>query len=891
MMPSGYEPIELTFRKGQISSKDPSKLPLGSFAEMTNFWLDLKNVPTKIPGITDYNVEVGTNKAVKGGISWTAEDSVEYAVIAANGKLYWTNGNGTMTAVKFATANEDVAINTDSYDYEFLVFPVVTAGTQKFVVYVVAPVYPFVSNTPSTGNTENQPYARALRLEVTAGVVHAKLIFSAASGAGTDELAILNWPKQGRIILMIFERIVIANFAEGKNNWAACDAQNGESWTGSSVGGGKQPEEFTMGLVKDSTIYLWTKSKLCTVLATASSISNWREVWVNTNYGCIGLRCASVHNDGFVHYISDKGECRTDGRMVEIADYDIEDTIKALPQLVPNKFSWEQTSKSDWDAGTPINGDNLLDTTDGILKQKAQAIPARVNVCLNKTTSGTASGTSAIVDGNDATACSMGNGKTAQIDLGAAHDSKYVKIVYGHPFSWTGRTLRVRVSANGSDWTTLDTLSVTSAGVYTVNLAVNASIRYIDFLAATSSADKPVYLYECYGYDLTANIVFDYGATPTSFGNLTANMNINGSSTPSVSLFISSSADNITYGAETELAAFTASGNNTAVATGPTLARYLKVRIVEAVFINGTPYLETLYSGAQWVSPIHNIGYVPGSWGVLDLDNVKNGQTANVEMDTSTSPTFATSDGYATISPGTIPANTLRQYIRYRVTLNTTDYTQIPLANALIQYWYKTGQSDIKPCMFSDGDNLYLSCRSLAGTVNDHTWIGQTRTELEQKTQSTRSGAPYPEWCKSDIYKANVFFKFKGILCYGDSSKGIIKNIAGYENAGTAFTATLVTGAISFRDVEGIWRELYMFSKSDHDFSIYVRTRSGVNNWSAWSSANTIALAPLISRSELSILSGLVDGDFVQFKIETAVTDANLELQGMLLYAMPKVRS
>ena len=789
-----YSPIELTIRKGQISSKDPSVIPLSACSEMVNMVLDKKNVPTKSPGLSAYNTETGTNTPVKGSCSFVGEDNIEYNIKACNNKLYWTNGNGIYTAIKFKSNTGDVVIDTANYDYEFLVFPKSIGGTQSWVIYVFNEDYPVCNNTPTTGGAiDHAALAVALRLQIDSGVIIAKLIYNDPTDvytAGADEIEVgtsvlVGWPKQAPIGVSIFDRGVF--FYD--NYWIASLAQNIESFTpstGSNIGGGKQPAKWSCAVVKESTIIAFTRKSIVTIYASPSALTNWREVLVTNNFGCISKRSAVLHSDGWVYFITEQGVCRTDGRIAEKTDYDIEDFIKLCPQLTQNKFSWEQTLKTDFDGGLPTNGDGMLTNVNNKMQQKIT-------------------------------------------DRAFAYSA-----VYGDTRIFYANTL-------------------------------------------------------------------DFGITPSAYGTFVGTYGFVGTVTQE--LFIASSDTDLadwSMATWVSLGAATVGANHISLNGVTTYRRYMKIKwVVTSTEIGGrsAASITSTMVGAQWVSAVHDIGYVPNSWGVFDVDFSLLGQTVVLEIASSydgttwsgaVSPT--TWSGWITVLSGTIPALTLLRYFRFRITLDTDDYTQLPYVSRLTQYWFKNSATNVMPCMFSHEDRIYLSIQSPSGTTNDVVWIGQTRVELEERTQSKLTGAMYPEWTKIDYMKANVFIVYRSILCLGDTVKGIMYQVTGNTNKGAAFTSYIVTGAITFKEVESIFREAYIYSKSDQDFNLYIRTRRGVNGWSAWSTAKVIALAPLVSRSVISVFAGLTDGDYAQLMLESTTTDANLEWQGILLYVKNKER-
>lgn len=952
-----YKKLPIIFNKGQVSRIDSSLIPIGACNELTNFVLDKVGRPTKVEGIQKYNSTViGTSKPIRGSISFVGEDGSEYLIVACNNALYWDNGSGVFTAVKYETENVAVTIDTANYDYEFIIFPKTIAGSLKWMVYVITDDYP-ISNTANGVANKYCTISRALRLQISSSVIIAKNVYydsDSTRTAGADDIEVgqgaseAGWPQQGRFPVVAFDRAFVFNYAEAKNNYAFSEAQNSEDWTpvsGSNVGGGKVPDDFVGAILYGSSILGFTRKGILNLQISPSSPTNWRETWLKTTFGCISHRTIVLHSDGWVYFLSEQGICRTDGRVAEKVDYDIEDKIKVLPQLLKKKYSWLQGSTADWNAGTPSNGGVLLDTSGGQLKQLPQTTDAdfnagtktNVTVASNSVTlSLTTAAMEVNNDAYDAFVQLYQANKVAQSFKVTTNDRFLTRVALfinraGNPtgnmyvdiMTDSGGKPSMSVIPNGSVQVSTSGLGASPIWVdFTFatppSLTVNTTYWLVFYYPAGSSSDcvewknsmAEVYsagqskkssdngatwstytflgilisdctfrLYTNY-YNASGDIIsqtLDYGATPSALGNLAGETTV---PTNTTLLFQTrTSANNIDWTVWTNIG--TAGENNGAI--NSTVQRYIQWK---ALFTttdgNATATLSAVYIGGQFISQTKDIGLVPSAWGVFAVDEDQKGQTIIYEINVSADNSVW--DGWVTITNNSIPAVTLRRYLKYRIRFNTTDYSQIPYLESFTQYWF-TGANVIDPCAFSFGERIGFSVASVGSTVNDHTWIGMTKPLPEiEKSISPYTGEMYPQWTKCDFIKANVFLQYRGILIYGYSSEGYMYYQTGSLNDGSAFTSTLISKAFSVEDVESIWRFLYVYSKSDNNFSLYVRTRRNQGAWGSWSSAKTIELSSLVARSDKVTLAGLVSGDFVQFKLETTVTDDSLEIHGMNLY-------
>jgi hypothetical protein len=945
-----YKPTQLVFNSGVITSKDPAKLSEGQIAQAVNVVLDNSDMPTKLEGSLVYNsATIGSSTPNRGQISFLGDDGLNYIVTACNGALYWTNGNGTMAAVKYFNDNATIILDTVNYFYNFILYDKIISGTQKKVVYVISNVYPISKNSNST-NTPNSKFSRALRLQINAGVIIGLNVFDLADGttAGSDEVqvgdspSVIPWPKEGLFGVKIFDRILIANYTGATNGWTCSVAQDSENWTDngtpilSLTGGGKYPEPFTGGIVRDMSVLLFSRSKVLRIDCAPGPISAWRETFLNTDLGCVVNQSICLHADGWVYYASEQGICRTDGVVAERVDWDIEDQIKNLAQLQRNANAMVLAGTAEFNAGTPSNGDNLLSTSNGILEQlqiNTQAAwalctltnidittipnsvqlatssgnPPGVDLAFGKT--GVASGTELgsaitnITDGNDSTSwrSTQSDNNWVYIDLTTTRSLTSIRCKYGQEADLAS-SLVLQISTNGSSWTTIENLIVNfSDHIITHNFSSPTSVRYIRVYQTSASSATILHVatinaYEGFLDGTVITQIYNYGIVPLSYGNITANITVPTGTT--IDFQIATGSITATLGAVPFSNIITNVAGNTSVnvnimgtLTTLTLNTLAVIKIVPHTNTigNETPIVTNFAIGAQWESQWKDLTAAPVAWGVFDADETLLTQSIIYAMDVS-SDNGATHDGFITLTRGNVPVNNLKQYVRFRLIFNTTNYTQLPSITSINLNYFKTLSSLHQPCSYSFKDRLYFSFMSNGGTNNDHTWIGETKpSALLAFKQSGYTGIKYPLWSKCDFVGAAQFDKYKGSLIYGDDTNGLIfYMLSGLTKNGTAFTASFTTRAIGNADRQSIWRFLYIYGSADLPYNLYYRTKSGINPYSAWSSAIVIPATTLITKSAKITLIGLVIGDFIQFKCETTNTDANFAVQQIDIYGAAK---
>ena len=928
-----YAGSQITFQSGVNSDKDPALIDNGAFAEGVNVIIDNEGMVMKIEGTSLYNATVTTaSQPIKGTFSFIGEDGREYNIIAANSKLYFTNGNGTYTAIKYEAENVDLAIDTDNNFFRFIDFDRVISGVQKKIIYVYNGNYPVSKNTNGTAN-KYCTISRAIRLQISGSVIIVKNIYWDSDGsrtAGSDDIEVgrgavasvdylVGFPQSASYIVKIFDRLVASSYVDDsgntiKNGWIASEAQDSEDWTNASVssntGGGKSPQAFTGSIIKDTSILTPSRYGWLRIDCVPGPITNWREYYLNTRLGAINNESIVLHKDNWIYYMSEEGICRTDGRICERVDLSIENNIKDLTQIKNNSRSISVSDTAEFNQGTPSNGDNLIDTTGGMLKQKNLS-PGYTEIVNPSFENGFDNWTK-----NDGL-------WVIAIDT-PYYGSKYANCpikytpgsVQAYILDSTNTVLKTYAPNNATSWTkyTIAQADLTSY--------IGTDIK-ISFGCGTSSLTSDAFTYkgECiyfyykktqtsglgFSHSMAVDKIFvgftsfstvvDYGTTPSSFGNLTAHADFTNLAIGAVSQVgysIRTSSDNITYGST--IAAFTlnkTTPSNTLSLATVTLARYVSIDATVTIASEETVNLTGLYIGAQWKSAILDFGSVPGALGVFSAGEVDNGQTVKFEIATATATaSYAnnTNNAFVEITNGIVPTGvTLARYPMFRVSLNTIDYLDVPTVQDLTQS-FLIGTNGEMPAFGSFRDRLYFSIMENGQTTNNVTWVATTKPEPTLKyTPSGYTGVNYPLFTKCDFIGAKIFSTYLGKPIYGSATQSNIYNIAeGTTNNGTVFTSYFTTRAFSTIDVETIWRFLFLYSKSTNAYTIEYRTRKGDTDWSAWSTSKTITPSNLVSRKAKYTLPGINSSDYIQFKISTIYTDAVFAIGGISFYMSPK---
>ena len=894
-------PIKMDFNRGVWSVKDASLIPPNAIASGVNIQITDQWGPSKCLGRQKYNAsEVGSSVPVKGGIAWIAEDGKEYIVIACNNKLYWSNGNGSFTYVLYLTEAVAVTLDTANHFFSF----VEADKTAKKVVYVTTDVYPIATNANGTANKKCTT-SLGLKLTVSGTSTIVCQNIYAGTGGGADDIAVGNgsttvsFPQAALLSCKVLNRVLYANIAGATGGWQCSEAADPENMTNSSVssntGGGLYPEPYTAVIPLDSRVFFWTRNSLAVLNVVPGPISSWREYLIPTTLGNVGQQVA-LHSDGWVYYVSPQGIARTNGSIAERVDYDIEDNIEGLSQLIQNLYSVTINSTAQFNAGTPSSGDNVLDTSSATLKQKSNFtnIP-------NPSFENPIGGGISVLNNWTAVGASWAR-------LGGGYTGNYA-VIFDTSFSSTPGNFVFTVKIlDGTGATILTyTPSITSAsyteytipaGDLTAYQGTNIKIQFYVNTTAASTFTSDTFAYTAgdlgfyYKYwfptgtetsiwlDTLYNAqIFDFGVAPSTYGSLAANIGPSGTA----DFYISTSTNGTSWGAYASIGSATTAGNYSATITATPL-RYCKIKPLPGAGVD--PIISSVVIGAKWISAIQDLTITPMAYGVFSTLDTPLGQTLTYEMNTSPNSNMSSSDGYVAVTSGAVPTNTLRRYVQFRVSFNTTDYTALPYLNGITLNYALGTTSASKPAVFSYKDKVYCSFTSNGATANDHVWVAETKlVQGIQYTPSLLTGMPYPQWSKRDFPTDNFYFIYSGNLMAGSSIAGFVDfKETGTTNRGTAFTSYFTTGAINIDDVSILIDFLYLYYMAAASFSIQWRTRIGQGDWSDYSTAITLPPAPNASRSDKTTLPGITMADYYQFKISTTATDALWAISHIAVY-------
>jgi hypothetical protein len=635
-----------------------------------------------------------------------------------------------------------------------------------------------------------------------------------------------SWPKEGTSICRVFDKILITV----GNSYYVSQSKNALNWTNASgaidVGGGTVGEPYTASLSYGTSVLLFTRTTLTNINATPGDLSTWREVPVETKYGNVG-NSVCKNNDGLVYYMSPNGIARTDGRMAELCDYDIQDETSFLTQLIKGYFVSSLNQATDWKNGTSI-GSNQVDVSGTELKQTYWNTQAQWLACtsggnLDTTTypnavaisSGGALPTTNIA--LNATAYEFGywiaplaplspqngdnqlgqwwassmiggsGGPWWAVDLGAVYSLysinffiEWVKIS-GPGVQSPNPSLQY--SLDNINWTTLGTILATGAihFIAGANFPTPISAQYLRILWPTLT-EPDLYVVRLQGFSVFTAYpatgttfvtpTIDYNSVPATYGNITMNINVPKGCSAVLSLLTSSNGGSWSSPSVITSVPPGTQGNFTFALPSPT-TEYIRIQatlLPDPTFLT-TPIIYFMAVGGVWVSGKVNLGTTPTQWGVFDAVQDNTGVTYEIR-----SSSNGTSWGsWTQILSGKIPTVTLYPYIEYRVSLNGTNYQLMPDVQS-ISLAYLTGSTTTNlPSVYCWHDKIYVSYMQNNSTLgaNDSCYVGEThlQTPLDWQTSSV-SGAVYPMWSKRDFIQANSFFDFGDDLMSAGSVAG-----------------------------------------------------------------------------------------------------------------------
>jgi hypothetical protein len=475
---------------------------------------------------------------------------------------------------------------------------------------------------------------------------------------------------------------------------------------------------------------------------------------------------------------------------------------------------WIQQSIADWNAGTM--GSEQLTTDDGYLAQKGQnttedfnaGTPTNVtvgtncvtdmlrnttsDVCLYKTVSLSPALTNYdhlpyLVDGvrDNNHYCDFYNARGSDINLIIDLGGTYLLNKMDFKFYRKSRRITIYGLVSGvwvqiynvaPYWMTPATTQANLTNEWIIEAGFQFNAMFISqfkislplSLAGSGTVEGlEGYYFSAYqtGYDADGNIVsqtIDYGTPPTTYGHLAASTDL-------------SNGTAITFYTESSSSSDFSTGNDpagwVAVADGglilSLLKRYLRWTAVltRDTTTAYTPTLYGVYVGATWISQVHHCT----PFTMWDLFQASLGISGIMTCYVSTSANGSTGwTDWAQVAPGDIiPGSPSLSYIKIKVELDKTVYTQVPALSAFYVRWFSSSQSVIPTStitsIFFNGRTLF-SC--LEGGAEDSATISWNNMVLALMGKDIRNRVDWIPWRGLTI---GAMFTFQQSLYFGSS--------------------------------------------------------------------------------------------------------------------------
>ncbi len=842
------------FVAGLVTKYPDTRVPDNAFSDCQDIELTDKGLPTKIRGHSKYNAATIGAAPIRGGCVYSQSSGTKHYVVACNGKIWYSVANsGTWMA--YQIAGVDMTIDSNS-DVEFAVY--------NDILYAVNGKYPVITNAG---------YTTSRMIKITNITVTA--------------LTDTNIPQYARHLIIHQERL----FADDNTNglyWT--EAFDAEDWT-PAYGvnydyAGKNDGEIISGLISYGGYVYVGKLHNIYRYSTLGDISEWGAVRVDTKLGFLYQRTVKEFY-GYLMYLSPEGVVRFDGNNAQLIDDVIRDKILALPQMIQAARQWLLTTIADWQTGTY---GNQIDTSADEIKQLAQTtqddwtVAERIGVNISN------------VPGSvELTGKNNGKYQTAVVNNGQI----YVSSDYGATWTakdsvrnWRGVSVsadgkyqtavvnngQIYVSSDyGATWTAKDSVrnwrgvSVSADGKYQTAVVNNGQIYVSSDYGATWTAKDSVRNWSGVsvsggGYGIIITQTINYGAVPTSLGDLSAQVNCPANC--SIEFLAETRTADSGWGTYTSLGTATSTGNYTVSLVGLTVRQYVKIKAILRYIGSSedTPVLYSINIGGQWRSPVKDLTVTPVSWGRFDANYLLNSQTVTFWMRSA-----ATSDGVASATwyqqtPGIVVSTvTLNRYIQTEVRFNTTDYSQIPSVQD-INVNYNLTTTTVQPCAGVWKDKYWLNVADTGQSINNLVYLYDRRDY----------------WLKRTNKKNNIYFIDEDKLLSGTSeSDGFVRyNDTGSQDDTTDIDSWFETRNFELTGMVNLFRDIYITAKADANFTVSYKIDDGSYT------AITITSQSYV-KTVRKVFTGITRGQKVKFKIEQANQDANFEFHKLDLEWRP----
>lgn len=417
----------------------------------------------------------------------------------------------------------------------------------------------------------------------------------------------------------------------------------------------------------------------------------------------------------------------------------------------------------------------------------------------------------------------------------------------------TTLTFKTRTSSDGNTWDAWVDATPGSAIASTAQRYIQVQANFTSPLATSGASSYTPVLSKIMISAPFLSKVLDYGFTPTTLGNFAVSQSLDGGSTVTYKIRVSSDGTNwdawetITSGS----------------AITSTVKRYVQWYALLNPSTDGlfSSQINAVLIAAQWQSEVKDLGFVPTLWGKFESADSVNSQTLTYWMRSATTSGGVSGATWYQQTPGTlITSISLYQYVQVEVRFNTTNAVLYPsMQNFKITY-YQVAEL-IKPCAYAYRNEYCLNIADVGSTINNVMYKYNSKGYWEPK--------------RTNKYN-NIYFIDQTEIVSGTSqSDGYVRlNETGTTDDGVPPTSWFTTKRILLGTNNNIIRRYAIFSRSNNAFSFSISLNSG--DWLA------VDISPsTVFTTKIKSISGLNIGNTIQFKCYMALEDTLWAVQAL----------
>lgn len=294
-------------------------------------------------------------------------------------------------------------------------------------------------------------------------------------------------------------------------------------------------------------------------------------------------------------------------------------------------------------------------------------------------------------------------------------------------------------------------------------------------------------------------------------------------------------------------------GSNTIAST---IKRYMRVKWV----LTGAAVLTDLMVGTEFISQKNDLGGAPTTWGTfVSSYTLPGGQTLTWWMRSAATEGGLDSEAWVQQTPGALVTVDLDQWIQVSIRMDVDNVSTPPIMDSF-QINYYVGDSILPPCAVVWRGNYWLNITSVGQTINNVVFFYNKDGQY---------------WLRRSNKKNNVYFVDDDKLISGTSASDGFVRLNDTSNLDDAdqIVSYFVTKNFELMPVVKLFRALFITSKS----TVTWLFSHAVDNGSY-----TDITVPVAAYAETirKVLSGIVRGRFIKFKVTHSTEDAQFEFHG-----------